>query len=188
MLVMMTFLFRLQELSSYSCSECSKILWALHGFSINAAHPHVSSRNHWKNLRGCCIVWWRDPQQMLQTHRSLEAYCATLWWWRWWLRRWLVFFSFFPCNGAPVDEIDRGKTEVLGEKPVPVPLCPPQIPHGLTRDRTQASALRGRRAMARSLLHLGSWRHTWWQIYRAYRNCVFNTCWKPIPVAARSKA
>jgi hypothetical protein len=42
-----------------------------------------------------------------------------------------------------VDEIDRGKTEVLGEKPVPVPLCPPQIPHGLTRDRTQASALRG---------------------------------------------
>jgi hypothetical protein len=26
------------------------------------------------------------------------------------------------------------KTEELGEKPVPVPLCPPQIPHGLTRD------------------------------------------------------
>jgi hypothetical protein len=25
-----------------------------------------------------------------------------------------------------------GETEVLGEKPVPVPLCPPQIPHGLT--------------------------------------------------------
>jgi hypothetical protein len=28
------------------------------------------------------------------------------------------------------NEIDRGKTEVLGEKPVPVPICPPQIPHG----------------------------------------------------------
>jgi hypothetical protein len=26
-----------------------------------------------------------------------------------------------------------GKTEELGEKPVPVPLCPPQIPYGLTR-------------------------------------------------------
>jgi hypothetical protein len=38
------------------------------------------------------------------------------------------------------NEIDRGKTEELGEKPVPVPLCPPQIPHGLTRDRTRASA------------------------------------------------
>jgi hypothetical protein len=30
-------------------------------------------------------------------------------------------------------------------KPVPVPLCPPQIPHGLTRDRNRASAVRGRR-------------------------------------------
>jgi hypothetical protein len=32
-----------------------------------------------------------------------------------------------------------------GEKPVPVPLCPPQIPHGLTRDRSRASAVGGRR-------------------------------------------
>jgi hypothetical protein len=30
------------------------------------------------------------------------------------------------------NDIDR-KTEELGEKPVPVPLCPQQIPHGLTR-------------------------------------------------------
>jgi hypothetical protein len=36
-----------------------------------------------------------------------------------------------------------GETEELGEKPVPVPLCPPQIPHGLTRARTRASAVRG---------------------------------------------
>jgi hypothetical protein len=45
------------------------------------------------------------------------------------------------------------KTEELGEKPVPLPLCPPQIPHGLTRARTPASAVRDRRlttwAMAR---------------------------------------
>jgi hypothetical protein len=39
----------------------------------------------------------------------------------------------------------QGKTEELGEKPVPVPLCPPQIPHGLPRARTRASAVRGRR-------------------------------------------
>jgi hypothetical protein len=26
-----------------------------------------------------------------------------------------------------------GETEKLGEKTGPVPLCPPQIPHGLTR-------------------------------------------------------
>jgi hypothetical protein len=29
-----------------------------------------------------------------------------------------------------------GENRQLGEKPVPVPLCPPQTPHGLTRDRT----------------------------------------------------
>jgi hypothetical protein len=39
------------------------------------------------------------------------------------------------------NEIDRGKPKYLGEKPVPVPLCPPQIPHGLTRDGTRASGV-----------------------------------------------
>jgi hypothetical protein len=33
-----------------------------------------------------------------------------------------------------------GETEELEEKLVPVPLCPPQISHGLTRTRTRASA------------------------------------------------
>jgi hypothetical protein len=28
------------------------------------------------------FLWWRAPQQMLRTYRSLEAYCATVWW-RW---------------------------------------------------------------------------------------------------------
>jgi hypothetical protein len=37
-----------------------------------------------------------------------------------------------------------GKTEVLREKPVPVPLCPPQITHETTR----ASAVGGRRLTA----------------------------------------
>jgi hypothetical protein len=54
----------------------------------------------------------------------------------------------------------QGKTEELGEKPVPVPLYPPQIPHGLTRARTLSSAVRGRRlatwAMARPLLQLAA--------------------------------
>jgi hypothetical protein len=60
---------------------------------------------------------------MLRTHR--------------WSRWWLVFFVF-PCNGATVEWNWQKKTEVLGEKPVPVPLCP------MTRDRTRASAVRGR--------------------------------------------
>jgi hypothetical protein len=45
-----------------------------------------------------------------------------------------------------------------GGKPVPVPLCPPQIPHGLDRDGTLASAVICRRltalAMARPKLVL----------------------------------
>jgi hypothetical protein len=42
----------------------------------------------------------------------------------------------------------QGKTKELGEKPVPVPLCPPKIPHGSTRARTRASAVRGQRLTA----------------------------------------
>ena len=70
-----------------------------------------------------------------------KASCATLWW-RW---KMISFFFIFTSNGAAVKWNWQGKTEVLGEKPVPVPLCSPQIPRGLTRDRTRASAVRGRR-------------------------------------------
>jgi hypothetical protein len=60
----------------------------------------------------------------------------------------MIRFFVFPCNGAPVEWSWQGKIEVLGEKPVPVPLWPPQIRHGLSWDRTQASAVRGRRLIA----------------------------------------
>jgi hypothetical protein len=56
---------------------------------------------------------------------------------------------------ATVEWYWQGTTEELGEKPFPVPLCPPQIPHGLTWARTRASAVTGRRltawAMARPI-------------------------------------
>ena len=87
------------------------------------------------------FLWWRAPQQMLRTHRSVEVYCATL------CRKWLVIFVF-PRNGARWNETDRVKPKYSGEKPVPVPLCPPQIPLGLNRNRTRASALGGRRLTA----------------------------------------
>jgi hypothetical protein len=76
-----------------------------------------------------------------RTAISLEAYCATLWW------RWLVV-SFFRVMEHRCDEVDRGKPKYSGKKLAPVPLCLPQIPHGLTRDRTWASAVRGRRLTA----------------------------------------
>jgi hypothetical protein len=40
-------------------------------------------------------------------------------------------------------EYRQGKTEELGERPVPVLLCPSQIPHVLTRARNQASTVTG---------------------------------------------
>jgi hypothetical protein len=77
----------------------------------------------------------------------------------------MINFCPFPSNGALVERNWQGKSEELGEKPVPVPLCPPQIPHGLTRDRTRASAVGGRRlnawAMARpSVLNIFSKKKT----------------------------
>ena len=41
-----------------------------------------------------------------------------------------------------------GKTEVLGEKPVPAPLCSTQFSHGLIWDRARASAVKGGRITA----------------------------------------
>jgi hypothetical protein len=53
--------------------------------------------------------------------------------------------NLFPCNGSQEEWNWQGKTEVLGENPVPVPPCPLQIPYGLTQDRTRASAVSSRR-------------------------------------------
>jgi hypothetical protein len=76
-------------------------------------------------------------------------------------------FSFFPRNGAAVAWNWREKTEVLGEKPVPVSLYLPQIPHGLNRDRTRASAVRGRRLTA-------------WAMARLIFFCGFDSIWPSV--------
>jgi hypothetical protein len=41
--------------------------------------------------------------------------------------------------------IPTGEAGVFGEMPVPVPICPPQLPRGLDLDRTGVFALRGGR-------------------------------------------
>jgi hypothetical protein len=69
-------------------------------------------------------------------------------------RKMISFFFIFTSNGVPVEWNWQGNTEVVGEKPVPVPLCPPQIPHGLTRDRTRASAMGGQRLTAWAMAQL----------------------------------
>jgi hypothetical protein len=69
----------------------------------------------------------------------------------------LLQVDIWVCS-ATMEWYWQDKTEQLGEKSIPVSLCPPQILHGLTRTRTQANALRGQRlttwAMARSLCWL----------------------------------
>jgi hypothetical protein len=44
--------------------------------------------------------------------------------------------------------IIAGKTELLGEKSVPVPHCPLKIPHGMAWDQTQAFMVPGKRQTA----------------------------------------
>jgi hypothetical protein len=60
----------------------------------------------------------------------------------------------------------HGKTEELGEKPVPMPLCSPQILHGLTRARIRASALRDRRLNAVARFDPSLWQ----------RSCFLRSC------------
>ena len=73
------------------------------------------------------IAFWKVPRLrafVLQQHIDEEKYAAVveLYWQR--------------------------KADVSGEKSVPVPLCSPQISHGLAWDRTHGSAMRGGRLTA----------------------------------------
>jgi hypothetical protein len=63
----------------------------------------------------------------------------------------MVIFFVFPSYGAPVEWNWQGKTVVIREKRIPVPLCVPHIPHGLTPGSN--SALRGERPATNRLSH-----------------------------------
>jgi hypothetical protein len=74
---------------------------------------------------------WRwggsSTQAWMPTYVSILRVPQMIWVWR-----------------ATVEWHWQGKTEELGDKPVPVLLCPPQILHGMIPSRTRASAVRGR--------------------------------------------
>jgi hypothetical protein len=57
-----------------------------------------------------------------------------------------------------------GENRRTRRKTCPVPLCPPQIPHGLTRERTRASAVRGRRLTTWAKARPVSRSHYWHNI------------------------
>jgi hypothetical protein len=73
----------------------------------------------------------KGPQQKLRKH------CNPM------MKMKLIFCSSLS-NGMKL----TGKNRRTREKPVPVPLCLAQIPHGLTLDRTRASAVGGWRLTA----------------------------------------
>jgi hypothetical protein len=47
------------------------------------------------------------------------------------------------CVGSMSGMVWTGKTKVLGEKPVPMPLCLPQIQLELASDRNQTCTVKG---------------------------------------------
>lgn len=53
--------------------------------------------------------------------------------------------------GATVEWYWQGKTKKLGKRPVPVPLYPPHIPHGVTWVRSWASMVRNWRLTASAM-------------------------------------
>jgi hypothetical protein len=76
-------------------------------------------------------LYWRDREKL-----------TVLFSWRWggssnqaWMPTYVCILRITHMMSLESDGgmiYCQGKTEELGEKPVPVPLCPPQIPHGLT--------------------------------------------------------
>jgi hypothetical protein len=84
------------------------------------------------------------------------------------------FFLFYHFNGAPVEWNWQGKTEVLGIKPVPVTLCPSQIPHGSTRSNR---GLRGERPATNHLSHGTASYSIYWLIFLIEADCVLCEAW-----------
>jgi hypothetical protein len=90
------------------------------------------------------FLCWRAPQQKLRTHRSLYAYCATLWW------RWRERWSFFSPRVMEHrwNETGRGKPKHSGKKLSQCHFVHHKSHMDWPRDRTRASAVGGRRLTA----------------------------------------
>jgi hypothetical protein len=109
------------------------------------------------------VLLWEGPRSINYGHTATLRLIVQILWWRW-RERWSLFL-IFSSNWASVEWSWQGKTEVLGQKSVSVPLCTPQIPHGPTRVRNRASAVRSRQLTAWAMSRPKRWftRHssTW---------------------------
>jgi hypothetical protein len=82
------------------------------------------------------------------SHHSLKAFCATP---MKMMRMSSFFYQFLQLMEHQWNEIDRGNPTTRKKKPVPVPLCPPQISHGL--DLGSNPGLRGETPATNRLSH-----------------------------------
>jgi hypothetical protein len=80
--------------------------------------------------------------------------------------------EYGPVGGI---RIGRGNRSTW-RKPVPMPLCPPQIPHHLTRDGTQAAAVGSRRLTAWAMACTGQMCAFHWSQMCAFH---WSTCLQP---------
>jgi hypothetical protein len=87
--------------------------------------------------------------------------------------------DYEPVGGMRIGRGNRSSRR----KHAPVPLCPPQIPHDLTWDQTQAAPVENcwptAWAMARPTLGLKSYRYPWriWQIILTLPDLLWPSLW-----------
>jgi hypothetical protein len=98
-----------QQVHNTIMSTCTwKLIRQAENFQAYCATINKDNPNDpWKILFIFYFIFLRTPQQMLRTHRSLEAYYATLWW------RWLIFSFFLVMehrSNAGENRSTRGKT------------------------------------------------------------------------------
>jgi hypothetical protein len=85
------------------------------------SHSRYTSPRFWS-----CLCLWTGATSGAVVHPPVDI-------WAWWVT---------------VKRYWQEKSEELGQKPVSVPLCLPQMTHGVYTARTRASAMRGRPAWA----------------------------------------
>jgi len=95
-----------------------------------------------EELLSCCSCRWGETVSLNCGHHPP----GDIWVWR-----------------ATVEWYWQGKTEELGEKPVPVPLWPPQIPHGMTLGANPG--LRCERPATNRLSYGIAWLFVRWDIF-----------------------
>jgi hypothetical protein len=114
------------------------VLW---GSEFGCCHVHVIRNWLPGLLTRCSAITYTSASHPLEGRGTLgiSVFLKVL------LNNTFNFFRLYSVGviheeaGGPVEWFWQGKSEVLGEEPVPVPPCPPQIPHGLVWDWNRAS-------------------------------------------------